>query len=551
MSISRRSGAYADKHADQRPLSDKAYMQQSIRKLILYLAQHNYDQPISPKVLTRPANKDYYNVLGFLLRKIDPTISISSSSSEKAKKDFSKRVPHIFKGLRYPFTVSKAALTFVGVPHTWPSLLGTLSWLVELLSYDEVIAVEQARADNFEVQPEKLFFAYLGRTYKAFLEGHDEESKSIEEEIRAEFVERNAQISDEIATGRERCEGLETEMERLEGTDAEILRLRRRAEDLRKELEEQTALVARDATHAQTLRDDRAELKARAAALGEQIGKARRDRTRLQHSLQEQDLSPTDVQRLMAKRTQLKYELSDLRTNIDSEQKMIWGLEISQTKRIEEFTKSISAYNEQIHELELAPAAARYARGTTFQVDLNIHAASTEKLVSLDLEETVRPALHKVIQRLLEKSHEGRSETLLLQEESDVLSETIADGTQEVTELRQRIKRCENSGMQEQGEAGTERDDATTATNAAALQVQRLEVQCNHKRHQIRLAALELEQLRQTQNVNRAKYRDEEDAFTNSVVPLLSELADHKEQTQEALRRVVDHCAARLQEFRE
>ena len=46
-------------------------------------------------------------------------------------------IPALYKRLRYPFQISKSALFAVGSPHTWPGLLAALSWLAELLSYQE------------------------------------------------------------------------------------------------------------------------------------------------------------------------------------------------------------------------------------------------------------------------------------------------------------------------------------------------------------------------------------------------------------------------------
>lgn len=46
-------------------------------------------------------------------------------------------VPALYKRLRYPFGISKSALFAVGSPHTWPGLLAALTWLVELLNYEE------------------------------------------------------------------------------------------------------------------------------------------------------------------------------------------------------------------------------------------------------------------------------------------------------------------------------------------------------------------------------------------------------------------------------
>ncbi len=47
------------------------------------------------------------------------------------------QVPQLYKRLRYPFQISKSNLSAVGSPHTWPSLLAALTWLVELLNYQE------------------------------------------------------------------------------------------------------------------------------------------------------------------------------------------------------------------------------------------------------------------------------------------------------------------------------------------------------------------------------------------------------------------------------
>ena len=57
----------------------------------------------------------------------------------------------IFKAFQYPHSISKTSLSAVGSPHAWPQLLGALTWLVELLTYDaEVKASGGHRAGDFE-----------------------------------------------------------------------------------------------------------------------------------------------------------------------------------------------------------------------------------------------------------------------------------------------------------------------------------------------------------------------------------------------------------------
>jgi SMC interacting uncharacterized protein involved in chromosome segregation len=51
-SISRRSSVYGkSKVQDTRPIGDKSYTQTCIKHLITFLTTHNYDRPVSPKLL--------------------------------------------------------------------------------------------------------------------------------------------------------------------------------------------------------------------------------------------------------------------------------------------------------------------------------------------------------------------------------------------------------------------------------------------------------------------------------------------------------------------
>lgn len=45
-----------------------------------------------------------------------------------------EEVPSVLKTLGYPFTVSKNHLLNVGSPHSWPILLGAISWLMDVSS---------------------------------------------------------------------------------------------------------------------------------------------------------------------------------------------------------------------------------------------------------------------------------------------------------------------------------------------------------------------------------------------------------------------------------
>ena len=107
-------------------------------------------------------------------------------------------MPALFKLLRYPFQLSKSSLLNVGSPHTWPSILAALHWLVELLIFQEVVqerqeAIQQAALEplraltdglsddsqsNLSVEAiwrgmDRLFFDAVAKSYAYFLQGDD------------------------------------------------------------------------------------------------------------------------------------------------------------------------------------------------------------------------------------------------------------------------------------------------------------------------------------------------------------------------------------------
>jgi kinetochore protein NDC80 len=110
---------------DTRPLKDAAWRKEATAKLITFLATHSYDDKLSPKALNPPTNKDFRRICEFLVHRLDATIQF---------RNFEEEFVVLLRSIRYPFALSPKVLAAVGSPHSWPSLLGALDWLVDLLN---------------------------------------------------------------------------------------------------------------------------------------------------------------------------------------------------------------------------------------------------------------------------------------------------------------------------------------------------------------------------------------------------------------------------------
>jgi kinetochore protein NDC80 len=200
----------ASQKVDPRPINDKKYQQDCIKHLLIFLSQNNYEYPVSQKTLARPSGKDFSNIVTFMLRLLDPSFQDGTLKLED-------EISMNFKAMGYPYPISKTALVAAGSPHTWPSLLAALTWLMEHLQClnDASEDDESGGGKPFESLPEleqqtdKAFFSYLGKAYTAFLKGDTARQVHLETAL-AERFERDDNV-------------LEHEVERVTDLNATIV----------------------------------------------------------------------------------------------------------------------------------------------------------------------------------------------------------------------------------------------------------------------------------------------------------------------------------------
>ena len=98
-----------------------------------------------------------------------------------------------FKAMGYPFTVSKTALVAAGSPHTWPSLLAALTWLMERIQCMENWNPGEEDPGHFEsleelqTKTDKEFFKYLSAAYTAWLSNDEQKTEQLENALADSF----------------------------------------------------------------------------------------------------------------------------------------------------------------------------------------------------------------------------------------------------------------------------------------------------------------------------------------------------------------------------
>lgn len=112
----------------------------------------------------------------------------------------------LFRHYGYPFQINKSALYAAGSPHSWPALLAGLSWLVQLLNYEE-------RVENEDIDD---LLSLISQSYGYYLRGDDDRVQEVDNEIIVQIQEEGVMVAQEAATLETLVRDIEAKIKGLE-----------------------------------------------------------------------------------------------------------------------------------------------------------------------------------------------------------------------------------------------------------------------------------------------------------------------------------------------
>jgi kinetochore protein NDC80 len=419
---------------DPRNVSDKQFLAVSIRGLVEYLTDHNYDHAISPKILTKPTNKDYYNIVMFLFKQVDPNYTCTGKIEDE--------IVGMFKTLNYPFSIAKSNISAVGSPHAWPHMLAGIMWLIELLTYGEAAAEAEAQ-QGYELDvddptsSEKAFYKYLSKAYGFFMSGKDQHFATLEEQFIASFESKNDLIRDQMDALNQKNLALAGEIEAVKRRSSQVPELDAR----RRELQQECAALQQSVDEKRRARDyqvarqqgQRTELeRVRAGTAG-----TMREIAVLKDRVGKQEISAEDVANMVSERERLQeaqQQTSDFRQGL---QRKVWEIELALRDKMQSLEDTVRSYHGIAEDLKMIPQSARNARGEDLRIEVDFRAKKLEGLLKTPVKAHIVPVLQELRQELAGMTLELRQELIGEQER---LEEVQA----QQTELRESRDLCES-----------------------------------------------------------------------------------------------------------
>lgn len=388
-------------------------------------------------------------IVQFLFQQFDPNMKTFGKIEDE--------VPLFFKRLSYPFQISKSALFAVGSPHSWPAVLAALTWLVELLNYNEktgesgsssprpTLRSEPGTLEDQEAATKKQFFDYICTSYKYFLAGDDMRCNAVDEEMLAQFTTKEQAI---IATHnqiKEANSALEAELQRLQSEPSPLLAAQQRRDERKHDTDKFEKLIENLQALKTSLVRKLSERQADLGSKQEALATVLRENEALRARVAAQPVNKADLNRMVMERTKQKEVLEAAESQAEQLEHTVHSQEVQAVAALKSLEDAAGRYNTAAHRLKLIPASAKRADGVTYELRLNRDASSAAELSNLDLKGVVRPGLERLCELYRTKAGQLGRDLLALREAATAGLEAVAERREENSNLEAQIARLEAS----------------------------------------------------------------------------------------------------------
>uniref|UniRef100_A0A3Q7EQT4 Kinetochore protein NDC80 n=1 Tax=Solanum lycopersicum TaxID=4081 RepID=A0A3Q7EQT4_SOLLC len=343
---SRPSSAGVNTRSSAIPISDRSYQLSALRTINAYLSSHSLPFTLKHPL---PSAKDITETLKFILSRF----GFSLAESHKLEDDLQT----LLKSLNCPVKLNKSALRAPGTPHSWPSLLAAIHWLVQLCKFDDyrMSSAQPLAPSNKELR-------YTVESYLHYFRGKDDQVDELDRQFMQELEQHKERLVEDVNVLEENVKAQEEKLEEMKTgpSERETLEKEKKNEELKKRVEEQ-GINSRDA-----------------------------DRMKRELHALERDIGDIENQR------------------IEWEEKA-WDLDSAIGNMYKKLEELMIECNQSIRRLKL---------GNEFQYQLNPQGSSPAEVLGINYKKTLKPTLAS-FEDEMKKSSMGKMEELIyLQQQS-------------------------------------------------------------------------------------------------------------------------------------
>eukprot|EP00794_Sanderia_malayensis_P005940 gene5940-6630_t len=436
---------------DPRNLSNRGKQKEMIDEVLHFLSINGYPHQMSQKILSAPTSKDFIKIFEFLYGILDKQEKIDGKVEEE--------IPRLLRQIGYPFPIPKSTMFTIGSLHTWPTLLGALHWMVDIIEYCQVLDPMELVFCQDEDHPsygcDKIADRYMSKTYKDFLlegECQPEDDEQVTEAIlqhHGASKEYDNQIRDEIADLEKELADLEAEPDRVKAMQDEISFYNTECEKI--EQQEQAML----------LEEEKYDMKQEAIL------------TKL-HKFDHSDVRRTQsTGALEYQRDLLESRLTAQLEENEKLQTRCWEKEINFSKVSKRVDKILSEYNEHVRNVLIDKMAVNVLHGQDISIKFDYKENGI--LTASKFKDSIKEILIQAENDVSADIRRLESERIAAEDKFEKLTEMCSEKNREITNAQMKVENAYKEIEEFQEKATSEQTAAEQEHSSVREELKSLE----------------------------------------------------------------------------
>lgn len=422
---------------DQRPLRDKNYQVLIQQEIYDFLLTNKFElemnHPLTFKTLKQPIQKDFVMIFQFLYNKIDPHY--------KFTRPIEAEVHPLLRMLNYPYLdgINRSQISAVG-GQNWPNFLGVLYWLVKLN-----LALMNVNKDDFfspDDQFDRIFINYITKSYKSYID-HKDDFSEFYEEMNSKFNELNSNIINDIDKLTNENEDLSKMFEELNTKLGVLESSEKKSKALENDLIKFKAYIETMEARKPKWNELLEKINKEIDNCEEELAKIEEEKKGYEKHIEEQGLSPGDIDNLNNERDKLSKSIDLVNNNLDEFKEVYHTRQIELQKSYQSLENFLKQYNNLIYKIQLKSNAYDY----DFEINLNANTPiinngdkmyKPDEIINKNLKDE---KFHLLNYKSMINSniHKAQDEQIKLQEQLDLLSEATMEKREEIETLEAKL----------------------------------------------------------------------------------------------------------------
>ncbi|KAK9279424.1 hypothetical protein L1049_013103 [Liquidambar formosana] len=340
--------------------------------------------PLSSPSNPLPSAKDITETLRLIMSRLH-------YPSSKLDED----LPIVLKHLNCPIKLNKSALRAPGTPHTWPSFLAVIHWLLQIALYNDHISNSPSIFQN------NSMFVYALDSYLHYIRGDDDSVDALDREFMENLDQERDSHADSVKLLGKEVGELEAKLE-----DLRIAAVEKVLEEKEKEL------------------DAKVEEKRRICEESEDSKKR----------VELQAFNATDVERMKRELQAVERDIEGAEVTRNAWEEKSWKLDTMIGHKFKELEALSIECNQAIRRLKL---------GNDFHYVLNAKGSTPAEVLGIDYTATLKPALNCFADDIKKSSMTKLEDLISLQQQSVEIATNIEGKRNRVAALQSHIDEVE------------------------------------------------------------------------------------------------------------